>query len=98
MHIDDDRLRVATLEFLVRVLVASKVRDNSFADLKHDVLSALERLSPQCAASDVELAEIRARMHAEADAILRWAVGGQTNTISPIEDRPLSVSHYRQWR
>lgn len=98
MHIDDDRLRVATLEFLVKVLVTSKVRDTSLADLKHEVLSALERISPQCASDEVERAEIRARMHAEADAILRWAAGGGANTMSPIEARPLSVSHYRQWR
>ncbi|NRP72137.1 hypothetical protein ILFOPFJJ_03033 [Ensifer psoraleae] len=98
MHIDDDRLRVATLEFLVKLLVTSKVRDTPFADLKYDVLSALERISPQCASNEVEQAEIRARMHAEADAILRWAVGGGASTISPIEGRPLSVSHYREWR
>lgn len=98
MHIDDDRLRVATLELLVKILVTSKVRDNSFAELKHEVLNALERISPQCASNEVEAAEIRARMHAEADAILRWAVGGRTNTISPIEGRPLSGAHYRQWR
>ncbi|THK37112.1 hypothetical protein EHS39_16300 [Ensifer sp. MPMI2T] len=98
LHIDDDRLRVATLEFLVRVLVTSKVRDNSFADLKHDVLSALERMPLQSASSEVERAEVRARMHAEADAILSWAEHGPTTTISPIEGRPLSGSHYRQWR
>ncbi|WP_167333576.1 hypothetical protein [Sinorhizobium arboris] len=98
MHIEDDRLRVATLEFLVKVLATRRVRDDPGADLKQDVLSALERVPLQCISSEVEQAEIRARMHAEADAILSWAVNGRTTTISPIEGRPLSASHYRQWR
>ncbi|WP_164827737.1 hypothetical protein [Sinorhizobium meliloti] len=98
MHFEDDGLRVATLEFLVKVLVTERVRDDPVADLKQNVLSALERIPLQFASSEVERAEIRARMHAEADAILNWAVEGRTTTISPIAGRPLSPSHYRQWR
>lgn len=98
MHFEDDGLRVATLEFLVKVLATKRLRDDPDADLKSDVLSALERIPLQFVSSEVERAEIRAKMHAEANAILNWAVEGRTTTISPITGRPLSASHYRQWR
>lgn len=97
MHFEDDGLRVATLEFLVKVLATRRFRDDPDA-LKQDVLSALERIPLQFVSSEVERAEIRAKMHAEANAILNWAVEGRTTTISPIAGRPLSASHYRQWR
>ncbi|WP_164828999.1 hypothetical protein [Sinorhizobium meliloti] len=98
MHFEDDGLRVATLEFLVKVLATKRLRDDPDNDLKHDVLSALERIPLQFVSGEVERAEIRAKMHAEANAILNWAVEGRTTTISPIAGRPLSASHYRQWR
>lgn len=100
MHFENDGLRVATLEFLVKVLATKRLRDDPDpdADLKQDVLSALERIPLQFVSSEVERAEIRAKMHAEANAILNWAVEGRTTTISPIAGRPLSASHYRQWR
>ncbi|MCM5693947.1 hypothetical protein [Sinorhizobium meliloti] len=98
MHFEDDGLRVATLEFLVKVLATKRLRDDPDADLKQDLLSALERIPLQFASNEVERAEIRAKMHAEANAILNWAVEGRTTTISPIAGRPLSASHYRQWR
>ncbi|MDW9371019.1 hypothetical protein GOA55_30385 [Sinorhizobium meliloti] len=98
LHFEDDGLRVATLEFLVKVLATKRLRDDPDADLKQHVLSALERIPLQFVSSEVERAEIRAKMHAEANAILNWAVEGRTTTISPIAGRPLSASHYRQWR
>ena len=98
MHIDDERLRVATLEFLVKDLVARISRDNPALDLKQDVLSVLERLAPPFASGDVERAAIRARMCAEAQAILNWAMDGQGTAASPFQDRPLPSSRYRQWR
>lgn len=98
LHIDDERLRVATLEFLIKNLVARIITANPDTDLKQDLLSALERLGPPFASNDVERAAIRARMHAEAHAILNWATDGQTTASSPIQGRPLPASHYRQWR
>ena len=98
LHIDDDRLRVVTLEFLVKDLVARISRDNPAPDLKQDVLGALERLRPPFASDDVERAAIRARMCAEAQAILNWAMDGQGTAASPIQGRPLPSSRYRQWR
>jgi deoxycytidylate deaminase len=98
LHFEDDGLRVATLEFLVKVLATKRLRDDPDADLKQDVLSAVERIPLQFVSSEMERAEIRAKMHAEANAILNWAVEGRTTTISPIAGRPLSPSHYRQWR
>ncbi|MDX0439094.1 hypothetical protein [Sinorhizobium medicae] len=98
MHFEDDGLRVATLEFLVKVLATQRLRDDPDTDLKQGVLSAFERIPLQFVCSEVERAEIRAKMHAEANAILNWAVEGRTTTISPIAVRPLSASHYRQWR
>lgn len=98
MHIDDELLRGVTLEFLVKDLVTRIIRDNPATDLKQDILSAVERLTPPFASNDVERAAIRARMYAEAHAILDWATDGQTTTHSPILGRPLPASHYRQWR
>lgn len=82
----------------MKVLATKRLRDDPDADLKQDVLSALERIPLQFVSSEVERAEIRAKMHAEANTILNWAVEGRTTTISPITGRPLSASHYRQWR
>ncbi|PDT50439.1 hypothetical protein CO661_02100 [Sinorhizobium fredii] len=98
MVVDEERLRVAALEFLVKNLVARIVEGKSVPDLKHDVLSALERITPPFASDDVEQAAVRARMHAEAQAILDWAMDRQGTTPSPIQGRPLPASHYRQWR
>jgi hypothetical protein len=99
VRIDDERLRVATLHFVVKQLVARILKDNPTADLKYDVLSALEQITPCFGSDDVERGVIRVSMHSEANAILDWAIEGKGSSTSLIEGLPLpTTSHYREWR
>ncbi|OKP75696.1 hypothetical protein BTE77_18980 [Ensifer adhaerens] len=98
MGIDNEQLRVATLEFILRSLVAKVLEHTPGPDLTHHVLSALDQLAPSFAAADIDPAEVRARMRAQADAILSWAMDESGIVQSPIKGRPLSETHYRDWR
>ena len=98
MRIDDEQLRVATLEFVLRRLVAKALEHTPGTDLTHDVLSGVDQLTPSFATEDIDPNEVRTRMRAQADAILSWAMDKSGTVQSPIKGRPLSETHYRDWR